>query len=239
MRTETDATQFHVDAILFDIDGTLVDSTSAVNRSWTSLADHFGMDPATILAVCHGRRSRDTIEELFPADQHDDAEARLHALELSDLDEVITLPGAAELLAQLPPTRWAAVTSGDRELMRARLAAGGVIVPEVMVTAEDVTSGKPDPQGYRMAAERLGFDPARCLVVEDAPSGLQAGRNAGAKVLAVATSHSEEEVAPLADAVAADLSACSVTVTESGIHLDVHTAAAPPPLSHRSPGPVQ
>ncbi|ROZ61964.1 HAD family hydrolase [Kocuria soli] len=208
--------RFEVDAILFDIDGTLVDSTSAVTRSWTKLADRHGMDPERILSVCHGRRSRDTIEDLFPPESHDDAERELHALELSDLSEVIALPGTAALLTRLPTQRWAAVTSGDRELMTARLSAGQVPVPEVMITSEDVTVGKPDPQGYRLAAERLGFDPVRCLVVEDAPAGLQAGSAAGAHVLAVTTSHDAAQVAPFAHSVVGDLSELSVTVDDDG-----------------------
>lgn len=207
--------RFEVDAILFDIDGTLVDSTSAVNRSWSTWAQRRGLDPQKILAVCHGRRAADTLADFVSADQVADAETELHALEMADLDSVVALPGAVELLSTLPENRWAAVTSGDRELMPARLAAAGVPVPHTMVTAEDVSVGKPDPSGYLLAAERLGVDPTRCLVVEDAPAGLKAGLAAGSRVLAVATSHKAEEVADFAHAVVLDLSACAVKVAEA------------------------
>lgn len=207
---------FDVDAILFDIDGTLVDSTAAVNRSWTTWAEDNGYDAATILAVCHGRRAADTIADFVPEDQVAQAAEELHALELADLDSVVALPGAAELLADLPAGRWAAVTSGDRPLMTARLTAAGVPLPETLVSAEDVVVGKPDPQGYLKAADMLGFSPERCLVVEDAPAGLKAGLAAGANVLAVATSHAARDVAPHAHAVITDLSVCSLVVTDNG-----------------------
>ncbi|MDO5617535.1 HAD-IA family hydrolase [Kocuria sp.] len=208
--------RFEVDAILFDIDGTLVDSTSAVNRSWTTWAERHAYDAAAILAVCHGRRAADTLADFVPADQVADAEAELHGLEMEDLDSVIPLPGAAALLGELPQDRFAAVTSGDRELMTARLAAAGVPVPTTMVTAEDVVVGKPDPQGYLLAAELLGFDAKRCLVVEDAPAGLKAGLAAGSQVLAVATSHDPVDVAPHAHAVAENLSACTLEIAPDG-----------------------
>ncbi|MDO4255152.1 MAG: HAD-IA family hydrolase [Kocuria sp.] len=205
-----------VDALLCDIDGTLVDSTAAVNRSWTLWANRHGYDPARILAVCHGRRSADTLADFLPADQVAAAAAELHALEMADLESVIALPGARELLQSLPMDRWAAVTSGDRELMPARLAAAHVPVPQIMVTAEDVEQGKPDPQGYIRAAQLLGVDPERCLVIEDAPAGLKAGIAAGARVVAVATSHPAAELFPIAHAVITDLSQCAVTISDSG-----------------------
>ncbi|WP_227718671.1 HAD-IA family hydrolase [Micrococcus sp. FDAARGOS_333] len=178
-----------VDAVLFDIDGTLADSTASVERSWTRLAEAHGVDVERLLSVTHGRRARDTIEEFFAADQVDAAAAELLEYETNDLDGIVALPGALRILDGLPADLWAAVTSGGRDLMGLRLDAAGLPVPEVFIAAEDVAAGKPDPQGYRMAAERLGVDPARCLVVEDAPAGVGAGRNAGATVLAVGTSH--------------------------------------------------
>lgn len=208
--------RFEVDAILFDIDGTLVDSTAAVNRSWTTWAGRHGHDADSILAVCHGRRAADTLADFIPADQVAAAEAELHDLEMQDLDSVVELPGALDLLQQLPKGCWAAVTSGDRELMPARLAAAGVPVPDTLVTAEDVSTGKPDPEGYLRAAEILGVDPARCLVVEDAPAGLKAGLAAGSKVLAVATSHEAVELREHAHAVVVNLAACALEVQEDG-----------------------
>lgn len=196
--------RFTVAAILFDIDGTLVDSTAAVNRAWRAWAAEHDIDADEVLAVCHGRRSADTIADFLPADQVAAEAGKLEAKEAGDVDGVVALPGAADVLASLPVGLWAAVTSGSQALMRARLSAAGLPVPENLIAAEDVAEGKPDPQGYRKAAAALGVDPADCLVIEDAPAGLAAGRAAGGRVLAVATSHPREELEALGSAEAAD-----------------------------------
>lgn len=209
--------QLDVDAILFDIDGTLVDSTPAVERSWRTWAARRNLDADAILSICHGRRSEDTIRELLPADEVTAAVGEIEALELADLGDVVALPGTGALLSRLPVDRWAAVTSGPRTLMRARLAAAGLPVPHVLISAEDVRDGKPDPEGYLLAAGALGFDPARCLVVEDAPAGIAAGRSAGAAVLAVTTSHPAAELGA-ADAVIDDLRSCAFEVRD-GLHV--------------------
>lgn len=180
---------------LFDIDGTLVDSTPAVERTWRTWAAENGIDGDEILAVSHGRRTEDTLADFLPPEEIASAYRRIFDLEMGDLDSVIALPGAAKLLGSIPRNRWAAVTSGSRELMSARLTAAGLPIPEVLVTAEDVEIGKPDPAGYLLAARLLGADPADCLVVEDAPAGLEAGRRAGCRVVAVATSHSPDQLA--------------------------------------------
>jgi sugar-phosphatase len=224
---------FTVAAILFDIDGTLVDSTPVVNRAWRSWADRHGIDAEAVLAVCHGRRSADTIAEFLPADRVAEEAEGLERTETADVDGVVALPGAAELLAALPDSTWAAVTSGSQALMRARLAAAGLPVPGVLIAAEDVTEGKPDPQGYRAAARRLGVAPEDCLVIEDAPAGLGAGRAAGGRVLAVATSHPREELEALdgdraADAVLDGLT--DLTVEVRGDRLAVTVAGGGVPL---------
>ena len=139
--------RFHIDAILFDIDGTLVDSTGVVVRTWTTWAAKRGIDVEEILRVCHGRRTEDTVALFLPVEQRVAATAELEQLELADLDDVIALPGAQTLLRNLPAERWAAVTSGSRALMRARLAAAGLPVPDVLVAADDVRVGKPQPEG--------------------------------------------------------------------------------------------
>lgn len=211
---------FDVAAILFDIDGTLVDSTPAVERTWRVWADRRGLDAEAILRVCHGRRSEDTIADFLPEHEHEAAVSELEALELDDLQDVIALPMTRSLLPALPMHRWAAVTSGARALMQARLAAAGLPVPTVMVAAEDVTRGKPDPEGYLAAASALGVDPAMCLIVEDAPAGLAAARAAGAQVLAVATSH-DSSLLKDADATIADLSGVAISVHEGGLRVDV------------------
>lgn len=180
-----------VAAILFDIDGTLVDSTAAVERIWRAWGERWGIDSARILAVSHGRRSDDTIAELVPPGRREAALRDVEAIEDAEAGEAAALPGVAALLHGLPAGAWAAVTSGRRAVMEARLAAAGLPLPRVLVAAEDVDRGKPDPQGYLLAAARLGVDAARCLVVEDAPAGVDAGLAAGATTLGVATSHPE------------------------------------------------
>lgn len=176
--------------MLFDIDGTLVDSTAVVERAWTAVAEEFGADAAEILAVCHGKRDVDVVAEFFPEPVRDRVLRAMAEREAAELDGVVALPGAAEVLAGT--ARWAAVTSGDRALMRSRLRAAGLPLPQVLVAAEDVAAGKPAPDGYLAAARALGADPATCVVVEDAPPGVAAGRAAGAMVAAVTTTHPAE-----------------------------------------------
>lgn len=207
--------RFEVDAILFDIDGTLVDSTAAVERSWRTWAARRQLDIDAILASCHGRRSEDTIAELLPESEHGTAIAELYQLELTDLVGVVALPGAAELLTALPDDRWAAVTSGARHLMETRLGAAGLPVPAVLVSSADVTVGKPDPQGYLLAAQRLGRQATACLVVEDAPAGIAAGLASGAVVVGVTTSHDSAQLQP-AQAVITDLTHLTVAQGTDG-----------------------
>lgn len=202
-------------ALLFDIDGTLVDSTDAVDRCWAELARRHDLDVEDVLRHCHGRRAADTVEHFLPQEKHSRALREITELELSDLEGVRALPATTELLPRLPQARWAAVTSGTRDLMAARVSAAGLPVPEVLVTAESVERGKPDPQGYLQAAAALGVDPAQCVVIEDAPAGVAAGKAAGAKVIAVTVSHPAEAVAE-ADVVVPDLSHVRVEVTVSG-----------------------
>ena len=210
--------QIDVAALLFDIDGTLVDSTAAVERTWRTWAAHRGLDAGEILSVCHGRRAEDTIADLLPEGERAAAVVELESLELHDLDDVIALPGVQSLLGELPANRWAAVTSGSRRLMRARLAAAGVTVPRVLVGADDVVIGKPDPEGYLAAAAALGVAVADCLVVEDAPAGIAAGLSSGARVLAVQTSHKPAELADAHYSVP-DLRSVSVSVMPDGVRI--------------------
>jgi sugar-phosphatase len=208
----------HARAILFDIDGTLVDSTPVVERSWRTWAQEYDADAEEVMRVCHGRRTEDTAAEFVTPQQLAVAVARLQALELADLDGVTALPGAQQLLDGLPRQRWAAVTSGERELMTARLAAAQLPIPETMVCAEDVAVGKPSPEGYLQAAAALGFEATQCVVVEDAPAGIAAGVAAGAQVVAVTTTHTVHQVAS-ADVIVADLSCLRVRSTNDGVVL--------------------
>jgi len=186
-------TTFDVDAVLLDMDGTLVDSTAVVVRLWRTWAARHGVDPEAILAVSHGRRGDDVLAEFAPAGVDQEAELKwLAARALVERDGIVAFPGAAALLAALPADRIAVVTSADRELTAARMQAAALSVPRILVGADDVARGKPDPEGYQRAASLLGVDPARCLVVEDASAGLEAGRAAGARVIAVATTLSRD-----------------------------------------------
>ena len=144
-------------AILFDIDGTLVDSTPVVERSWRTWAQEYDVDAEEVMRVCHGRRTEDTVAEFVTPQQLAVAVARVQALELADFDGVTALPGARQLIDALSRQRWAAVTSGERALMTARLAAAQLPIPETMICAEDVAVGKPSPEGYLQAAAALGF----------------------------------------------------------------------------------
>lgn len=205
-------------AILFDIDGTLVDSTPVVTRVWTTFAAERGLDIDRIMAISHGRRTEDTLAELLPADEVPDSLAQLDRMEREDLSGVVALPAVSDILHKLPADRWAAVTSGAREVMEKRLEAAGLPLPRVLITAEDVAAGKPDPEGYRSAAHALDLGPAHCLVVEDAPAGILAGRATGATVLGVATSHDTSELTE-ADEVILDLTGTKVTAAPEGLVL--------------------
>jgi len=177
-------------AFLFDMDGTLISSTAVAERIYSRWALEKGVDVAHLMSIIHGVRTIDVIRSLNRPDLDAEAEAEaISQAERKELYGVLPIAGAREFLAALPPDRWALVTSADPELVRVRLAATGITPPEVMVTADDVTAGKPDPQGYKLAARRLGFDAADCLVFEDAPAGIEAGERAGADVLVITATH--------------------------------------------------
>lgn len=181
-------TTLSAQALLLDFDGVLVDSFAVVERVWTEWADERGVD-RQVLEHIHGVRAIELVQQLVP---HLDPEAEHDHLEQREIDlvhEARAMPGAAELLAGLPSGRWAIVTSGSRRLATNRLEAVGLPVPAVFVTADDVAEGKPAPDPYLLGAERLGFDPCDCVVVEDAPAGVLAGRRAGMRVIAVSTTH--------------------------------------------------
>lgn len=205
-------------AVLADMDGTLVDSRAVVERHWHRFAERHGLDAAPFLAVAHGRRTSDVITELAP--QLDArAEAReLDAGEESDLDGLVAVPGAADVLAGLPLDAWAVVTSAHRSLAVSRLAAVGLPVPELLVCGDEVERGKPDPEGYLRAAEALGVVAAHCVVLEDVPAGVAAGRAAGALVVAVETTYPAAALAA-ADAVVPDLRGLAGALASLGVAL--------------------
>jgi sugar-phosphatase len=175
-------------ALLFDLDGVLIDSTPAVARVWHRWAVEHGLDPETVVRMAHGRPSRTTIRELLPNDIDIDREDReVERREMEDLDGVVLLPGARQLLNILPPERWTIATSCTRPLAEVRLRAAGLPIPKTMITSSDVKIGKPDPEPYLKAAAKLGFAASDCIVVEDAPAGVRAGKAAGARVIAFLT----------------------------------------------------
>jgi sugar-phosphatase len=172
-------------ALLFDADGVLVDSDASVEAAWTRWAHRWDLDPAEVTALVYGRRTADTVALLVDHADRARALADIDRLEFEDAAAVTAVPGAAALLGSLPRGSWAVVTSGRRELATARLAAAGLPLPEVLVGAEDVVRGKPDPAGYLAAAEALGTPPAACVVLEDSAAGGAAGAAAGATVVGV------------------------------------------------------
>ncbi|MGW7053706.1 HAD family hydrolase [Streptomyces sp. NPDC054887] len=210
------------DALLFDNDGTLLSSLESVIRCWTRWAAEYGISAEDFAAVeLHGRPAAEIAADLLPPDAVPDAVARIEQLEVEDVSSpggVVLLPGTGELLASLPADRWAVVTSATRRLAEARLDAVG-IRPKAMIAADDITRGKPDPEPFLTAARRLGVDPARCVVFEDAPAGLRAGRAAGMRTVALATTHTAGELD--ADIVVRDLSAVSAQATDGGVRIVV------------------
>jgi len=174
-------------ALLFDLDGVLIDSTPAVTRVWHRWAVEHGLDPETVVHMAHGRPSRTTIRELLPHADVDREDREVERREIEDLDGVVLLSGARQLLNILPPERWTVATSCTRPLAEVRLQAAGLPVPKTMITASDVKTGKPDPEPYLKAAAKLGFPASDCIVVEDAPAGVRAGKAAGARVIAFLT----------------------------------------------------
>nr|WP_279587827.1 HAD-IA family hydrolase [Microbacterium ulmi] len=173
-------------AALFDMDGTLVDSTAIVETLWTEFAERHSLDAALILGYAHGRQSRDTISHFLPADAVDAATAELLEQELTRLDGVIAIPGAAEFITRVGSfVPVAIVTSAPRALAELRLRAAGVPIPDVLVSGEDVQVGKPAPDGYQLAARRLGVEPEDCLAFEDAEAGLAAALAAGTRTVVV------------------------------------------------------
>lgn len=178
-------------AFLFDMDGTILSSTASSERVWGRWAEGMGLDVEKFLPSMHGRRGIDTISDLnLPGvDPKAEAEKVLQG-EIDDIEGVVALEGAADFLASLPPERWAIVTSSPLELAKARLSAAGIPIPKYLVSAGDVTVGKPNPQGYILGAERLGVSPDDVLVFEDVVAGIKAGEAAGAEVMVITTTHS-------------------------------------------------
>jgi mannitol-1-/sugar-/sorbitol-6-phosphatase len=181
-------------ALLFDLDGVLVDSTPAVTRVWSRWAVAHGFDPNDVVRKAHGRPSIETIRDYLPDSDYEAENSLVERGEIADLEGVVFLPGARELLTALPPDRWAIVTSCTRNLAAARLRAAGLPSPKRIVTCDDIKNGKPNPEPYLKGAALLGIPAKDCVVVEDAPAGIRAGKAAGARVIACRTTAPESEL---------------------------------------------
>jgi mannitol-1-/sugar-/sorbitol-6-phosphatase len=202
-------TIFHCSAILFDLDGVLIDSTRSVDHQWRLWAERKGVDGDKVIAIAHGVRTIEVIKAVAP---HLDAEEEVREIESREAEDtdMEVMPGAVELVRSIPEGRWGVVTSGTRPLASARLRFGGLPVPRVLVTAEDVVQGKPHPEPYLRGAELLGLMPSDCLVIEDAPAGIQSARTGGMKVIGITSTYPESELSA-ADAVVRNLTQIHVS----------------------------
>src|SRR5579863_4160428 len=180
--------------VLFDLDGVLADSTPAVVRVWTDWSVKHGFDPDEVVHKAHGRPSITTVREYLPEGDAEAENREIEQREIEDIGDVKALPGAAELLQALPPERWAIVTSCTRPLAVVRIQAAGLPLPKYLITSSDITRGKPDPEPYLKGAAKLGLAASDCVVIEDAGAGVRSGKAAGARVIAVRTSHSDAEL---------------------------------------------
>ncbi|MFZ0286293.1 MAG: HAD family hydrolase, partial [Terriglobales bacterium] len=178
--------------VLFDLDGVLIDSTPAVARVWKNWAVRHGLDPEEVLKRAHGRPSIATIRELLPLANAEEENRIVEQAEIEDIEGIVPLPGAQELLRNLPLERWTIVTSCTRRLAEVRLRAAGLKIPQAMVTCSDVENGKPHPEPYLKGAGALSLAAADCVVIEDVPAGIRSGKAAGSRVIAVETTAEEE-----------------------------------------------
>jgi sugar-phosphatase len=208
-------------ALLFDLDGVLIDSTPAVQRVWAQWAMEHGFDPDAVVAHAHGRPSLSTVRRFLPDVDHESENREVERREIEDVQGIVVLPGALELLTSLPPHRWTIATSCTRRLAEVRLRAAGLPIPPCMVTSTDVTRGKPNPEPFLKAAAKLGFRAFDCAVCEDVPAGVLAGKAAGARVVALRTTF--PEVALRAAGADFVVNSCAdISVTEKAGSLALH-----------------
>jgi sugar-phosphatase len=223
-----------VEGLLFDMDGVLVTSTQSDERCWTRWAAHHNLSETFDLRGTHGRRAIDTLREHFPNLTVNQARAHIAQLDSYIEEEegpgVIAYPGVVALLASIPPHRWTVVTSASEKIMRTRLSAAGIVPPAHTVGGDTVTMGKPHPEGYLRGAAILTRKPQDCLVIEDAPTGIKAGKAAGCRVLAVATSHRPDELRT-ADWVIASIDQLKVSKGAGASTLNLRFPAIQPPTT--------
>lgn len=191
---------FYCSAVLFDLDGVLCDSTQSVDREWREWAARKGVDGDAVMAVAHGVRTIEVIRQVAPHLNAEEEAAAIENHEAHDQQGVTVMPGAVDLVKSIPAGRWGVVTSGSRLLARNRLRFCGLPIPEVLVTSDDVVNGKPHPEPYLKGASGLDFAPRECLVIEDAPAGIQSAHAASMHVIGIASTYSASQLQP-ADAV--------------------------------------
>lgn len=211
---------FSAKAILFDMDGVLMDSTPSVERVWRAWAGRHGLDPERVASQAHGRRSIETIRAVAPELNAQKENIVVEQMEINDKEGVTALPGAAELLARLPTDRFAIVTSATRPLAVARLGCAGIPVPRHMITANDVVRGKPSPEPFLKGADLLGTAPADCLVFEDSPAGIASARSAGMKAIALQTTYPADQL-QAAHAIIGSLGDVKATLLDEDIKLEL------------------
>jgi sugar-phosphatase len=210
---------FRCSALLFDLDGVLVDSTRSVERQWRLWAQEHGIDPERILEIAHGRRTVEVITLLAPHLDIQSEVLRVENREADDTEGVEAMPGAAPLLATIPEARWAVVTSGTNHLATARLLHAKLPIPKVLVSADHVREGKPHPEPYLMGARLLGVQASECVVIEDAPAGIEAAHAAGMKAIGLTSTFPASALK--ADSVIEDLRKLSVKDGDGTIQLTI------------------
>jgi len=212
------AEAFNCRAILFDLDGVLVNSAECVERTWREWSARHRLNPEEVIGIAHGRRTIETVRAIAP---HLDALAEVEALEAKEAlttEGIYEIEGARELITQLPFGKWAIVTSGTRTIAEFRLKHVGIPIPPVMVCADEISHGKPQPEGYLTAASRLGMMPGDCVVIEDTPPGIEAAHNAHMRVIAVATTYTPDHLAD-ADSIVERLTDLQIGVRGDAIQI--------------------
>jgi sugar-phosphatase len=220
-------TKIQCEGILFDLDGVLVDSTPAVARVWSWWAQKHGFDSEDTVRRAHGRPSIATIRELLPKADAEEENREVERREITDVEGVVPLPGALELLQALPLERWAIVTSCTKRLAHVRIRAAGLPEPKFIVTSDDIVNGKPDPEPYRKGAQTLSFVPKNCVVIEDAPAGIRSGKAAEARVVALQTTERDELLRNAgADYIVKDCSALKLVASREQLLFELQNAQA-------------
>jgi sugar-phosphatase len=216
----TSVRSFRCRAILFDLDGVLVDSAECIERTWRKWAGRHGLNADRVISLAHGRRAIETVRLIAPELSADEELAALAASESTTSEGIYEIEGARALLERLPPRGWGVVTSGIRAVAEFRIQHTRLPSPAVMICADEIANGKPDPEGYLLAAAALGRSPEECIVIEDAPAGIESARAAGMRVLAVAVTYPRERL-DAADAIVSRLTDFCVAQDGEEIRIDV------------------